>query len=135
MRIIALIDSIPVLFPEARSPNGEAVLRHDVQSLYKTPHTSILSSIKYAITNCSARRQVGGIAGDMIVDLDHMALRRHFAPLPSGSELTRTLKEFIGALPSFCNPTAVPTFESRTMVPSPHRCLGEHMLAAEHTFY
>ena len=36
---------------KARSPNGEAMLRHDVQSLYKAPLISILSSIKYTITN------------------------------------------------------------------------------------
>jgi hypothetical protein len=68
-----------------------------------------------------------------MTDLDNMALGwTILAPSPSDSDITRTLKELIGALPSHLQSNYCTSLTYDNAITAQALLVGDHMLAAEH---
>jgi hypothetical protein len=131
--VYTLLTILPVLYPDCP---------------FKTPLTSILSSIKYAIADRRARRCGGDEAqnhpyakkdseylatqwdkdDNIGADLDHMALGWTLLALKDNKDL----EEFIGALPSLLQSDSGINLTYDGSVAAQALLFGEDMLAAEH---
>jgi hypothetical protein len=131
--VYIILTILPVLYPDCP---------------FKTPLTSILSSIKYAIADRRAKRRGGDEAQNPLyakkdseylvsqwdkddnigADLDHMALRWTLLALKDNKDL----EEFIGALPSLLQSDSSTSLTYDGSVAAQALLFGEDMLAAEH---